>query len=78
MAEHSRHRISRRDMFQIAGGIAAAGVVGGMAVSLSGRESAGAAQTGTPAPASSPSTSSTTAPKGGAPAHPGRLPRGRP
>ncbi|MFG2028482.1 alginate lyase family protein [Streptomyces sp. NPDC048825] len=70
MAEHNRHRISRRDMVKIAGGVAAGGAVGGMAVSLSGRDSAGAAQTGTPA--SSPSTSSTAAPEA-AFAHPGLL-----
>ncbi|GAB2981699.1 alginate lyase family protein [Streptomyces pseudoechinosporeus] len=70
MAEHNKHRISRRGMVKIAGGVAAAGAVGGMAVSLSGRDSAGAAQTGTPA--SSPSTSSTTAPKMTF-AHPGML-----
>ncbi len=46
MAEHNKHRISRRSALQIAGGVAAAGAVGGLAVSLNGGDSADAAQSG--------------------------------
>ncbi|MGP4047167.1 alginate lyase family protein [Streptomyces sp. 2A115] len=69
MAEHNKHRFSRRGVIQIAGGVAASGAVGALAVSLNGGDSADAAQTGASAP---PSTSSTASPK---PlfAHPGML-----
>lgn len=54
MAEHNKHRISRRSALQMAGGVAAAGVVGGVAVSLSGGDSADAAQAGaSPSPGAS-------------------------
>ncbi len=54
MAEHNKHRISRRSALQIAGGVAAAGAVGGIAVSLGGGDSADAAQTGaSPSPGES-------------------------
>ncbi|TPQ19826.1 alginate lyase family protein [Streptomyces sporangiiformans] len=66
MAEHNKHRISRRSLFQIAGGVVAAGAVGGLAVSLSGRDAADAAQTGGSA---TPGTTGTD----GAFAHPGML-----
>jgi hypothetical protein len=66
VAEHNKHRISRRSAFQIAGGVAAAGVAGGFAVSLSGGDSAGAAQNGA-------SASPGTAAEKPAFAHPGML-----
>ncbi|WAU84588.1 alginate lyase family protein [Streptomyces sp. Qhu-G9] len=46
MAEHNKHRVGRRGVLRIAGGVAAAGAVGGLAVSLGGRDSADAAQSG--------------------------------
>jgi hypothetical protein len=46
VAEHNKHRFSRRSVIQIAGGVGAAGAVGAIAVSLSGGDSADAAQTG--------------------------------
>jgi hypothetical protein len=54
VAEHNKHRFSRRSVLQIAGGVAAAGTVGGVAISLSGGDSADAAQSGaSPSPSAS-------------------------
>ncbi|GGT23076.1 alginate lyase family protein [Streptomyces griseoviridis] len=44
MAEHNRHRLSRRSALGIAGALATVGAVGSAALTLSGHDTAGAAQ----------------------------------